>query len=147
MKMRERKMRTLLAFSMMVLVFSGCIGQLPEEEKTWWFNIADPLAENILQSLNNDDYQQFIKDFSPEMVDGMPLEGFRSLKDLLQSKIGNYISKKPDDVVEKGGFINVIYSVKFEGEDNVTVRLVFIKGDETYQVQGLWFDSPRLREE
>jgi hypothetical protein len=131
---------------MIMLLFSGCVGQVPEEEEDRWFTVADPIAENILQSINNDDYQGFIKDFSQEQVAASPPEGFAGLRELLLSKIGKYISKTSDTVVEDEEYIQVIYSAKFEQEDNVTVRVVFKKGDETYRVYGLWFDSPKLRE-
>lgn len=146
MKTRKGKMKIILALSVIGVIFSGCIGQLSEEEQAQWFTIADPIAENILQTINNDDYQRHIKDYSQEMIDATPPEAFTQLRDLLLSKIGKYISKAPDKAVEDGDYIVVFYSAKFEQEDNVTVRVVFKKGDDTHQVYGLWFDSPKLRE-
>jgi len=52
-----------LAFSLTLLVLSGCIGQeevLEGEEREQWINIATPIAENILQSINNNDHQSKI---------------------------------------------------------------------------------------
>ncbi|MBU7026103.1 MAG: DUF3887 domain-containing protein [Theionarchaea archaeon] len=138
-----------LAFSLTLLVLSGCIGQeevLEGEEREQWINIATPIAENILQSINNNDHQGFIKDFSEEMKNAFPLQEFTELRETLESKIGKYISSTPTRVTEQGGFIAVIFTAKFEKEDNVTVRVVFEKGDETHKVSGLWFDSPKLRE-
>jgi len=65
---------------------------------------------------------------------------------LLESKIGKYISKTPAKVTEEQGYIVVYFDAQYEREDVVTVKVVFEKGDETYKVQGLWFDSPKLRE-
>lgn len=134
---------------MALLVLGGCIGQekvLEGEEREQWINIATPIAENILQSMNNNDHQGFIKDFSEEMKNAFPLQEFTELRETLESKIGKYISSTPTKVVEQGGFVTVIFTAKFEKEDNVTVRVVFEKDDETHKVSGLWFDSPKLRE-
>jgi hypothetical protein len=145
MKTGRVKIRRILPLLMIMLIFSGCIGQIPEEEKDRWYSVADPIAENILQSINNDDYQGFTRDFSQEQIAAIPPEGFTDLRELLLSKIGKYISKASDTVMEDEEYMTVIYSAKFEEEDNVTVRVVFKKGDETYHVYGLWFDSPKLR--
>jgi hypothetical protein len=138
------KMKVIIAFSIAIIVFSGCIGQIPEEEKERWYTIADPIAENILQTINTGDYQGHIKDYSQEMIDATTPEAFDDLRDLLLSTVGKYISKTPDKVERKGEYIRVTYTAKFEQED-VTVRVVFKEDDETHQVQGLWFDSPKLR--
>ena len=134
--------------SLALLILSGCINQVPpdEDEGDDWREIADPITENILQSLKNNDYQGFIKDFSEEMKNAYTLQIFTDTKELLDSKIGAYISKEFDRVEKDDGYIVVFYSAQFENEDNVTVRVVFKEDDETHKVYGLWFDSPKLRE-
>lgn len=129
-----------------LLFLSGCVGQsLEGEEKAEWISISTPIAENIFQSINNNDYQGFIRDFSEEMKNAMPPEAFTKLKEQLDSALGKYISSTPAKVVERGDYITVYFTAKYEKEDAVTVRVVFKKGDETYKVYGLWFDSPKLR--
>ncbi|MGD2251052.1 MAG: DUF3887 domain-containing protein [Candidatus Methanofastidiosia archaeon] len=138
------KIKVIIAFFIVLIAFSGCIGQISEEEKEQWITIADPIAENILQTINTGDYQGHITDYSQEMIDATPPEAFTELRDLLLSTVGKYISKTPDKVERKGEYIRVSYTAKFE-QENVTVRVVFKEGDETYKVYGLWFDSPTLR--
>ena len=133
--------------ALVVLILTGCLNQsLGGEERLRWIDIADPIAENILQSLNNNDYQGLIRDFSEEMIHATPTEEFINLRELLDSKVGAYISKTPGRVVRDGEYIAVFYTACFENEDEVTVRVVFKEDDETHKVYGLWFDSPKLRE-
>lgn len=145
---RKRTWKGIAVFSLALLVISGCIGQntLEGEERDKWIRTATPIAENILQSINNNDYQSFSKDFSQEMKEAMPVAGFADLREILMSKIGSYISSTPDEVVDEGDYITVYFTAKFEEDEQVTVRLVFRKDDPTYKVDGLWFDSPKLRE-
>ena len=144
---RKPWMKGIGILTLLVLILSGCINQpLEGEERQRWVDIADPIAENILQTLNSNDYQGHIKDYSQEMIDATTPEEFANLKETLDSKIGAYISKTPGQVIRDDGYIVVFYSAQFENEDNVTVRVVFKEDDETHKVYGLWFDSPKLRE-
>lgn len=134
-------------FTLVVFVLSGCINQgLEGEERQRWVDIADPIAENILQTLNNNDYQGHIKDYSQEMIDATTPQEFANMKELLDSKIGAYISKTPAQVIRDDEYIVVFFSAQFENEDNVSVKVVFKEDDETHKVYGLWFNSPKLRE-
>ena len=127
--------------SLVVLILSGCVDQRPS-----FFTDSENIAENILQSLNNNDYQGFIKDFSEEMKNEYTLQVFTDTKEFLDSKIGAYISKEIHSAKRDEGYIVVFYSAQFENEDNVIVKVVFKEDDETHKVYGLWFDSPKLRE-
>jgi len=131
----------------LLLVLSGCAGQgiVEDTEKEQWINTATPIAENILQSINNDDYQSFIADFSEQMKNSMPRQSFTELREKLLSVIGAYISSTPAQVERQGEYIVVYFNAKFEKEENVTVRVVFREDDPTHRVEGLWFDSPKLR--
>ena len=135
----------MLAFALVFVIFTGCIGQIPEDEKTQWYTIATPIAENILSSLNDNNYQGFVRDFSEETKNATTPEDFVELREFLTSTIGKYISSTPTEVTEEEGYIVVYFTAKFEQEENVTVRVVFKEGDNTHEVYGLWFDSPKLR--
>lgn len=142
-----RTWKQFVVFSVAAFLVTGCIGQpLEGEEKERWISIASPIAENILKSINNNDYQGFTADFSQEMMNSFPPQEFANLREMLESKIGKYISKTPAKVTEEGEYIVVYFDAQYEKEEAVTVKVVFEKGDETYKVQGLWFDSPKLRE-
>jgi hypothetical protein len=125
------------------LLATGCIGQKPEtaiegEASQEWFTRAEPMAENILTSIETGDYQSFIKDFSEQMVKEVPEKNFLELKDKLNSQVGSYQSLSTLKVTEQGDYIIVYFTAHYEKED-MTVKLVYKKGDSTYKVQGLWF--------
>ncbi|MGC1119982.1 MAG: DUF3887 domain-containing protein [Candidatus Methanofastidiosia archaeon] len=129
---------------------AGCVGQQLEtpiegEEGQAWIERAQPIAENILTSLETNDYESFIRDFSDEMRKSMPEEQFSELRDLLHSKVGLYQSFAPPKVAQQQNFVLVYFTAQYEN-DEVAVKLVFQKGDSSYKVQGLWFDSPKLRQ-
>jgi Protein of unknown function (DUF3887) len=130
------------------LLVAGC-GQLPAEltgtESDAVLAYAEPKVDNLLAGLNSGDYAAFSRDFSDKMRSAMGEAGLNSTRDLLQSKIGNYVSRQVSSVVQQGEFTSVVYKAKFENEDGVTVRVVF---DNTadHPISGLWFDSPKLRE-
>lgn len=98
---------------------------------------------NILTAINEENHQSFIKDFSSGMAAAFAEEQFVELRDMLQESSGNYVScQKPTF------FNNSVYTVYrlicvFDRED-VVVSVVFqIGGDK---VEGLYFDSPNLRQ-
>jgi len=130
------------------LVLAGC-GQLPTElsgaERDAVLAYAEPKADNLLAGLNSGDYAAFSRDFSDKMRSAMGEAGLDSTRDLLQSKLGNYVSRQVSRVEQQGEYVAVVYTARFENEDGVTVRIVF---DDTaeHPISGLWFDSPKLRE-
>ncbi|MBU7035651.1 MAG: DUF3887 domain-containing protein [Theionarchaea archaeon] len=125
------------------LVATGCIGQKPEtliegEESQEWFTRAEPMAENILTSVETGDYQSFIKDFSEQMVKEIPEKEFLEVKEKLYSQAGAYQSLSTWKTTEQGDYVIVYFTAHYEKED-VTVKLVYRKGDTTYKIEGLWF--------
>lgn len=56
------------------------------------------------------------------------------------SKLGLYISREVNSVVQTGEFYAVLYDAKFEKDDAVTVRVVF-RVAEPHEISGLWFNK------
>lgn len=103
---------------------------------------AEPKTDNLLAGLAEGDYGQFSRDMSPEMLKAMTEQQMTSLRDMLQSKIGAYVSRTVSSVEQSGRFTAIIYDAQYENEEHVTMRVVF---DENQAISGLWFDSPKLR--
>jgi len=106
---------------------------------------AEPKTENLLEGFNAGDYAVFARDFDATMRQAETETVFTQTRAAIQNKIGKYVSRQVTDVVKQDNFIVVIYNGRFEGEDGVTMRLVFTPDDE-HQITGLWFDSPKLRQ-
>lgn len=67
---RGNSMKKILQCILVVLAFlARCVHQevFGEKEKKEWIDAPIPIAENILQSMNEGDYQGFTRDFSEEM--------------------------------------------------------------------------------
>jgi len=125
----------------------GCTSQeivVPDEERTAVLVYADPIADNLLQGFNEDNYTMYSRDFGPEMKAALDEAAFVQNRDFVISRIGLYESRGTPVVTETGEFIAVNYPATFERGDGVNVRLVFRKGDESHQLSGLWFQSPEL---
>jgi len=101
---------------------------------------SESKTDNLLAGLNAGDYATFSKDFDGDMLDAIPESEFTKLKQGRDATLGAYLSREVADVVQSGDFIIVVYTAKFEKEDEVTMRVVF-RAAEPHQVSGLWFDK------
>jgi isocitrate dehydrogenase kinase/phosphatase len=126
----------------------GCMSQetvVTGEEAAAVLAYADPIADNVMQGFNEGDYAKYSRDFSPEMKQALDEAAFEQNREAVTSRIGLYESRSDPVVTETGEYIAVTYRAAFEGEDGVALRFVFKKDDPSHQLQGLWFNSPKLR--
>lgn len=127
---------------------SGCMSQetvVSDEEAAEVLAYAEPSAGNLMQGFNEGNYTMYSRDFSPEMKQALDEAAFEQNREHVTSRIGLYESRRDPVVTETGDYIAVTYRAKFEQEDGVALRFVFKKGDESHQLHGLWFNSPKLR--
>ena len=127
------------------LIASCGIGpqQVEGEERDAVLAYAEPATDNMLAGLQTGDYAQFTRDMSPEMLDAMTESQFASLRTMLDSKVGGYVSRQVSRVEKDQDFVTVVYDAQYQDEEHVTMRVVF---DQAKLISGLWFDSPKLRE-
>ena len=104
---------------------------------------VDIMAENILQSLSEEDYAKFSKDFSANLKKSMNKSQFNELKIRLSNSSGDYISKSPFSKTFNSGYDIYLYTCDFEKEQ-VFLSLSFKENPE--KIEGIWFDSKNLRE-
>jgi len=93
--------------------FAGCVdknhvdaGQVQE--------YADPITENILLAMNEDDYTKYSDNFDQTMKNAVPDAVFNQTNAMIKSKIGDYISKEFQKAEGKDQYTIVYY--------NATVR-------------------------
>ena len=106
---------------------------------------AEPVADSILKGLSEDDYDLFSKNFGDTMRAALGKEAFRATREMVLSKVGEYVSRGKPSVVRQGPYLILVYKAKFSRQDTVLVKVVFAGGEELGEVVGLWFDSPELR--
>lgn len=130
----------LVSFVCIALLASAC--QAPKSASISNEQISK-MADNILVSINQDDYPGFIKDFSDQMITTFTTQQFTDLRTMLQGTSGNYVSCQSDPTLSNQQSYAVYqYKCQFEKEE-VIVTLVFaIDGDK---VEGLYFNSKALR--
>ena len=137
----------ILTAVLLITLFSGCSESKPTEV------IAGPeyagaITEEILLALNTGDYAVYTKNFDEAMEKAMQEPVFSQMREFFQKKIGLYESKKISKVEVGDVYTTVVYKAKFSDEPkDVTVTIVFLETEDKVLVSGLWFDSPKLREQ
>ena len=148
--MKFSKLHLFIALAVLLAISAcGCTSQsttLSGEERAQVLAYADPITDNLLQGYNEYNYTKYSRDFSSQTKNGINESAFAETRILIASKIGLYQSRADNPVVtESGDYISVNYKADFQQEQGVDVRLVFKKGDDSHQLYGLWFNSPKLR--
>lgn len=135
-----------------VLFVLACLAACSPQEKTLSgadqeavLAFSEPATDNLLAGLAANDYAAFSRDFDAQMLRAIPATSFLAMKQELDGKIGGYLSREVDRVLQSGQFYVVVYQAQFEQEEPVTVRVVF-RVEEPHAISGLWFDSDRLRQ-
>ncbi|MFP4364600.1 MAG: DUF3887 domain-containing protein [Spirochaetia bacterium] len=115
------------------------------EDREQIINYMDPITNTVLEGFTENDYNKYTKFFDEQMKNAMPESVFKQTRDLIISKIGNHESHELWDILREDQYIIMLYSGKFEKEDDVTIKIVFQEYLNSPLVSGLWFDSPKLR--
>lgn len=140
--MKTKTLSMLLAAILLALLTS-CGSQatpLTGADRDAVLAFSESKTDNLLAGMNAGDYEMFSADFDQEMLSAMGQAEFDALKADRDTKLGLYISRQVNSVVQQGDFYVVLYDAKFEKEAAVTVRVVF-RIAEPHQVSGLWFNK------
>lgn len=134
----------LVTLTLFLLIFSGCTSNTANNDELK--PKLDPIVENILLSMKNNDYESFIKDMDEKMKATFTKDYFKTMNDKIIPEIGNYQSKEYWQAQKSGDYMVVFYKAKFDKEkDVVVVKVVLFEKDGKTLVSGLFFDSPNLR--
>lgn len=142
-----KTIRALLLIVFLLSTLSACSNTkaVPEEVQTDLIAAAEPITDRLLAALAANDYDSFVQDMEPKMKSAMTPEQFDALRQLLDSKAGAYQSRQLNTVQQSGDFYIILYTATFEKSPAVTIRVV-LTNTAPYQLTGLWFDSPELRQ-
>lgn len=141
----------LFVFGFVILGIVGCsalpqISVVEGQESDRIIALGDPLADNLFQGLSEENYSMFSRDFDSAMKKALDDKAFHEMARTFTAKIGRYQSRQVEKVERVDTLYVITYQVKFEKEDPVSMRLS-LRQEETLLVAGLYFDSPKLREE
>jgi hypothetical protein len=106
---------------------------------------ADPATENVLVSLNSNDYASFSKDFNQQMKSGLDQTSFDQLYNMIKTKVGDYVSMEFESVTVQNNVTTVKYLAQYTDEPSgVWITISF---DSNQKVAGLFFNSPKILEQ
>ena len=139
-----KKIYVLLLAALVVSFSAGCGGSqetvLTGEEQDAVIAFSESKADNLLAGMNANDYAAFSKDFDQDMLTNMTEAQFATLKKDRDAKLGLYVSRTVNNVVQVGDFYAINYDAVFEKDAAVSVRVVF-RMAEPHEVSGLWFSK------
>lgn len=152
MKPRQTLISSLIWVSLLSVILAACSLLAPQNqtitlegaEREAMLEYAAPMGENLINGLITRDYPTFSKDFDTTMKKGMDEAAFEKLLTTLTDKLGEYQSHEISQVLQDEKYTIVIYRLKYEKDNLVTMRIVFNR-EEPHLISGLWFDSPELR--
>jgi hypothetical protein len=138
-----KQMRMLWLVMMLISFLVGCASgetTLSGDDEAVVLAFSEARTDNLLAGMNTNDYASFSKDFDQDMLKAMPQSEFDALKKDRDVKLGLYVSRQVNKVMQSGDYYIVIYDAVFEKDNAVTVRVVFRVADP-HQVSGLWFNK------
>ncbi|HWQ46778.1 MAG TPA: DUF3887 domain-containing protein [Longilinea sp.] len=98
---------------------------------------TQPIGENIINSIANDDYDAFIRDMDETMIGSFDETTFEDLRSQLDSSLGSYQSNEFQTTLLEDGYYIAYFTLHFANGD-AAMRVV-ITTTEPYKVSGLWF--------
>lgn len=136
-------MYALLLVAILFSLLAGCAPKtttLAGADRDAVLAYSETQTDNLLAGMNANDYAAFSKDFDADMLNAMTKEQFDALKKDRDAKLGLYVSRQVNSVVQDGDFYAVIYDAKFEKDEAVVMRVVF-RVAEPHEISGLWFNK------
>lgn len=107
---------------------------------------ANPITENMLTALSNNDYAGFAKDMDQAAKNAISATAFSQLYDKIKNIIGTYESALFFGSSTQGSNTTVNYIAHYTDEPaGVSVLVVFQTVNGTHYVHGFTLDSPKLR--
>ncbi len=117
---------------------------LSEAEQTAFINAVDPIVENALVGLSDNNYDQHVRDFSKDLKKQVDPITFPNAYAEIIGPLGAYQGRSLVGVEDLNRQVAIVYEAQFENDPQVVIRVVFWKNDPEHQIAGLWFDSELL---
>lgn len=141
---KAKKSYVIIGVMLLFMVLAGCASDQANTEAIR--ESIDPITENLLVAINEDDYVQYSRDFDQPMKNAMTEESFKQINPTIKAKIGNYISKEFVAMEPKDQYTIFYYKAKFSREPgDVIIKNVVREAGGRMYISGFWLDSPNLR--
>ncbi len=129
-------MKRIILFACLLILLSACQEKtisVPENIQ----EVSQPMAENLFTSLENDDYENFHKDFTTKMLSATDVDTFNSIRGSITQTVGEYQSMTYNKTTYEEDYLISEYTVQFT-KGSLTLSLV-LEPKEPYQIAGFWF--------
>ena len=137
----NKRVKFLAVFTLMLVILPGLSGCAPKPAGLSDQQVAS-VTENILRSIDTNNYAGFIHDFSPQMKAAFPQAEFTKVQTMLQTSSGKFSYMDAPSMSNNQGYAVYRFPAKYANE-TVYVTVTFVIGGQ--EVEGLWFDSANLR--
>lgn len=133
--------RLLIVKIIPLFVAIGCAHPEPESEPVTDAH-AHAVSDNLLRGLQNDDYAEFSRDFTPELAELFDQQAFDDLQQRVISNCGGFVSvDAPISMPNEPPELRFETDAVFDAE-NVHIWLWFDEYDP--RLKRLWLDAPGL---
>lgn len=107
--------------------------------------VAEPLTEQMMQAINNDDYDRIQSCLSEKMKVAFPESEFKRVASDLKGKFGSYKTKEVMNIELREEYMMVNYKGSFsQATDPVLIRMVLVQENGKTCVGGIWFNPIKL---
>jgi hypothetical protein len=106
---------------------------------------AEPMVENLIQTMLSRDYDKFSKDFNPTMHDVLAKSNFEEMMKTFDEKIGTCTQPKFDQAVKMNDNFALTYLLTCTTDTGVQMQVLF-EPDEPHLIAGVFFNSPKLNQ-
>ena len=125
-----------------LFLLTACERIVSGAEKDSVLAFSEPIVDNLLAGWTGNNYTVFSRDFDTDMQEEIPATSFVVLKQDLDNKLGNYISRRVDQVTQADEFYVVTYQAKFEHEEAAKITVAFHISNQS--IAFLAFDTGKV---
>jgi hypothetical protein len=108
-----------------LLGLTACERILYGTEKDAVLAFSEVTVDNLLEGWTSNNYAMLSRDLDSYMQEEISVTNFADLKQDFDNKLGNYISRRVDQVTQADEFYIVTYQAKFEHEEAVKITVAF----------------------
>ncbi len=103
--------------------------------------LADPLLDNVLKGLADEDYFKYSRDFDNILKETITMQRFQEIRKKIQGWVGNYLYREYLGFINRKEISIVFWKGAFDqSKDEILMKMVIIEQDGKYLINGLWFE-------
>ena len=144
-----KKIIVLLSICLLFCLKAGDV-YAAESVEVWQYEknieqVAEPLTAQMMQSINDENYDSFQSNLSAKMKEVFPESSFKKMVSDLKDKVGIYKTKEVMNIELSTEYMVINYKGMFsQMTDPMLIRVVLINENGKTCIGGLWFNPMKL---